>query len=131
VPTPDPLADRCPLCTADRVTSWHFEDQDCWIADCMVCATPMVVWRVHGLPEPDLESRLLERLGEAASSRYGAGGFWIDGRRRRIPDHWHAHARPQGGFFDPRSRLYGVYEAAEGVRKTLSQGSGAEPAEPE
>jgi hypothetical protein len=97
----------------------------------MVCATPMVVWRVHGLPEPDLESRLLERLGEAASSRYGAGGFWIDGRRRRIPDHWHAHARPQGGFFDPRSRLYGVYEAAEGVRKTLSQGSGAEPAEPE
>jgi len=105
-----PLAGQCPLCAADRVTSWHFEDEDCWIADCMVCATPMVVWRVHGLPDPELERRLLERLGEAASSRYGVEGFWIDGRRRRIPDHWHAHARPQGGFFDPGSRLYGKYQ---------------------
>jgi hypothetical protein len=83
------------------------------------------------LPDPDLESRLLERLGEAASSRYGAQGFWIDGRRRRIPDHWHAHARPQGGFFDPRSRLYGVYEGGGRTAETLSPGSGAKPTEPE
>lgn len=78
---------------------WQFEDEHCWIADCLVCATPMVVWREHGLPEPDLERLLLERLADTASARYGTGGFWIDPVRRRIPDHWHAHARPEGGFF--------------------------------
>jgi len=28
---------------------------------------------------------------------------------RRIPDHWNAHARPVGGFFDPKSELYGKF----------------------
>jgi hypothetical protein len=99
--------DSCPLCSAERVTAWHFEDEECWVADCLVCATPMVVWRTHGLPGPELEERLLERLAQAAAARYGGRGFWIDTERRRIPDHWHAHARPRGGFFDPRSPLYG------------------------
>ena len=96
----EPSSAACPLCTAEQVTPWHFEDDECWIADCLICATPMVVWRPHGLPDPDLERRLLSRLAEAATARYGDGGFWIDAIRRRIPDHWHAHARPQGGFFD-------------------------------
>ena len=59
----------------------------------------MIVWRTHGLPEPSDEQRLLDRLADAAASRFGEEGFWIDGERRRIPDHWHAHARPKGGFF--------------------------------
>ena len=95
----------CPLCVAERVTAWHFEDDECWVADCVVCATPMVVWRAHGLPDSDVEQRLLDRLAGTAAERYGNGGFWIDGERRRIPDHWHAHARPAGGFFDPASPL--------------------------
>jgi hypothetical protein len=98
----------CPLCRAERITAWHFEDEECWITDCMVCMTPMVVWRPHGLPEPAVETRLLERLGAVAAGRYPFG-FEVDGERRRIPDHWHAHARPAGGFFDPASPLYGRY----------------------
>ena len=101
----DALQD-CLLCSAERVTAWHFEDDDCWIADCMVCATPMIVWRSHGLPEPDQESRLLERLHAVAGDFFGAGGYWIDGERRRIPDHWHAHARPAGGFFGPNAQVH-------------------------
>ena len=93
------MAESCPLCVAERVTRWHFEDDECWVADCMVCSTPMVVWRHHGLPDAEVEQRLLDRLAVAAASRYGRGGFWIDPNRRRIPDHWHAHARPEGGFF--------------------------------
>ena len=27
------------------------------------------------------------------------GRFYLDGHMRNIPDHWHAHARPEGGFF--------------------------------
>ena len=102
-------SETCLLCTAERVTEWHFEDEECWIADCLVCRTPMVVWRTHGLPEPTLEQRLLDALGRVAAERYGSDGYWIDGERRRIPDHWHAHARPAGGFFDPASELYGRF----------------------
>ena len=91
--------EECLLCAEERLTHWYFEDDECWVADCIVCATPMVVWRFHGLPEFTLERRLLERLERTAAERYGAGGYWIDGERRRIPEHWHAHARPKGGFF--------------------------------
>ena len=100
------FADDCLLCRAERVTAWHFEDDSCWVADCVVCATPMVVLRAHALPDVAVEEELLSRLSKIASERYPEG-FWIDGERRRIPDHWHAHARPAGGFFDPASELYG------------------------
>lgn len=96
-------SDPCLLCSAEHVTPWHFEDEECWVADCMVCATPMVVWRTHGLPDPDVETALLAKLAQVAAERYPQG-HWIDGERRRIPDHWHAHARPAGGFFDPSRR---------------------------
>ena len=94
----------CLLCDAERVTEWHLEDEDCWVADCSVC---MIVWRTHGLPDPKLEAALLGRLERIAAARYGDEGYWVDPERRRIPEHWHAHARPAGGFFDPRSHLYG------------------------
>ncbi|MBI4260288.1 MAG: hypothetical protein HY658_06940 [Actinobacteria bacterium] len=100
--------DGCQLCSAERMTDWHFEDEACWVADCVVCATPMIVWRTHGLPDEDVERDLLARLEKVAEARYGREGFWIDPERRRIPDHWHAHARPAGGFFDPASPLYGA-----------------------
>jgi hypothetical protein len=74
----------------------------------------MIVWRTHGLPEDEIEQTLLKTLGRVAADRYGDGGFWIDPERRRIPDHWHAHARPAGGFFDPESELFGVDRPSEG-----------------
>jgi hypothetical protein len=103
------MSDECLLCSADRVTPWLHEDSDCWVAECLVCRTPMIVWRPHGLPEPELESELLSRLEQVAAARYGPEGYWVDPERRRIPDHWHAHARPAGGFFDPASDLYGTF----------------------
>lgn len=96
----------CLLCSAERVTEWLHEDDECWVADCLVCMTPMVVWRPHGLPAEATEAELITRLEGIAAARYGDDGYWIDPERRRIPDHWHAHARPAGGFFDPRSELY-------------------------
>jgi hypothetical protein len=99
------MSDACLLCRADHVTTWHFEDDECWVADCLVCATPMIVWRTHEIPDDDDERRLRTRLEQIAAERYPEG-FWIDDERRRIPDHWHAHARPAGGFFDPASELY-------------------------
>jgi len=105
----DVMTDDCLLCNAERITDWHLEDEDCWVADCMVCMTPMVVWRTHGLPGSPLEAAMISQLERIAAARYGEQGYYIDGERRRILDHWHAHARSSADFFDPRSPLYGTY----------------------
>jgi hypothetical protein len=96
----------CLLCAAERVTEWFYEGEDCWVAECMVCRTPMVVWSQHGLPDLASEAPMIAHLETIASARYGDDGFWLDPERRRIPDHWHVHARPSGEFFDPSSPLY-------------------------
>jgi hypothetical protein len=127
------MDEACLLCSADRLTDWHLDDADCWVADCIVCMTPMIVWRIHGLPDPQLERTLLGRLEQVATERYGDGGFWVDPERRRIPDHWHAHARPAGGFFDPRSTLFERWEEGEaqvGGDPASADGSSAEAGSP-
>ncbi len=100
-PRPDPRfarVDGCDLCRAARVTPWYWEDEICWIAECDVCDVPMVVWRYHGT-EPPAEhvAHMRERLREIAAAQLGE--FWVDAHMRNIPDHYHAHARPNGGFF--------------------------------
>ena len=45
-------ADGCDLCEAARITPWYHEDDICWIAECEICAVPMVVWRGHGTEPP-------------------------------------------------------------------------------
>jgi hypothetical protein len=70
----------------------------CWVADCEICATPMVVWRSHGVDPStaDLE-HMLGRLAAVANQVFD--GHYVDDNMRNIPDHFHVHARPQGGFF--------------------------------
>ena len=88
----------CDLRRADRITPWYHEDEICWIAECEICEVPMVVWRWHGVEPPaDHVDHMRARLGEIAAAQLGA--FWVDTHMRNIPDHWHAHARPRGGFF--------------------------------
>ena len=91
-------APACPLCRAERLTHWYHEDTLCWIADCEVCATPMVVWRQHGMPDEADRTEMLDRLGQTARLEYPEG-FWLDPQMRQIPDHFHCHARPKDGFF--------------------------------
>jgi hypothetical protein len=86
------------LCRAERITPWYHEDDVCWIAECEICAVPMVVWRAHGVTPPPADlQHMLVRLRDVAATEIGA--YWIDDHMRNIPDHWHAHARPDGGFF--------------------------------
>lgn len=94
------MADGCELCEAARMTEWFFEDDVCWIAECEQCYVPMVVWKQHDpYPADDVRARMLERLGEVVQSSYAFDGFYIDDNMRSIPAHYHAHARPRGGFF--------------------------------
>jgi hypothetical protein len=87
----------CELCEAARFTHWYHEDDICWVADCEVCDTPMVVWRSHGTDPPAAHvSHMLERLAEAGRLRFGPDGWTIDRVMRQIPDHFHAHLRDPG-----------------------------------
>jgi hypothetical protein len=91
-------SDACDLCEAAKITHWFHEDEVCWIAECEICDTPMVVWRWHGI-DPSAED-LAHMHGELA--RVTAAVFdahYVDDNMRNIPDHYHAHARPHGGFF--------------------------------
>ena len=89
----------CQLCDAERVTAWFYEDEVCWIADCEICFVPMVVWRQHApAPPQETRSHMHEQLSRIANQEL-AGAHYIDDHMRRIPDHYHAHARPSGGFF--------------------------------
>jgi hypothetical protein len=94
----------CMLCQAKKITPWFYDDEVCWIAECEICAVPMVVWRWHGTAPPDEDlAHMRARLAEVAEREVGP--FFIDDHMRNIPDHWHAHARPKGGFFGSRSPL--------------------------
>ena len=91
--------DNCELCEAARMSEWFFEDDECWIAECESCGVPMVVWRVHN-PDPPIEirERLIGKLTDVVSQFFDFE-LRIDDNMRTIPDHYHAHARPKGGFY--------------------------------
>lgn len=91
--------DNCELCEAARMSEWFFEDEECWIAECESCGVPMVVWREHN-PDPPIEirERLIEKLTDVVSQFFDFE-LRIDDNMRTIPDHYHAHARPKGGFY--------------------------------
>jgi hypothetical protein len=92
------MAGRCELCQAARITPWYYEDELCWIAECEICEVPMVVWRQHGTtPSADELEVMHARLREVADAHFGA--IYIDDLMRNIPDHYHAHGRPEGGFW--------------------------------
>ena len=89
----------CDLCEEARITPWFFEDELCWIAECEICAVPMVVWRNHDAkPADDVKAALHDRLANVVLE-YFTFEHYVDDNMRNIPDHYHAHARPVGGFF--------------------------------
>jgi hypothetical protein len=91
--------DDCDLCEAARITPWFHEDDVCWIAECEICFVPMVVWRFHGTePPPDHLAHMHAELGRVAGDTLTVDHY-VDDNMRNIPDHYHAHARPKGGFF--------------------------------
>jgi hypothetical protein len=92
-------SDDCDLCEAARITEWFHEDDICWIAECEICAVPMVVWRHHGVQPPSEHlEHMQEQLARVAKDQLTVEHY-VDDNMRNIPDHYPAHARPRGGFF--------------------------------
>jgi hypothetical protein len=97
--TREAFDESCDLCEAARITPWFHEDDVCWIAECEICAVPMVVWRGHGTDPPAEElAHMHARLAEVVEVHF-TYEHYVDDNMRNIPDHYHAHARPRGGFF--------------------------------
>ena len=95
----------CELCEAARLTTWYHEDDVCWVADCEVCAVPMVVWRTHGTdPPPEARAHMVGELARVADEVLGAGTWSLDDVMRQIPDHFHAHARDPGWWMHRAAR---------------------------
>jgi len=96
----------CDLCRAAKITPWYHEDDICWVAECDICEVPMVVWRYHGTQPPaEHLAHMHTKLREIATAEFGE--IFVDDHMRNIPDHYHAHGRPKGGFFGyevPRKR---------------------------
>ena len=89
----------CDLCEAARITPWFHEDDVCWIAECEICYVPMVVWKSHDPnPPDDVKTVLHTRLAEVVAEHFEFEHY-VDDNMRNIPDHYHAHGRPVGGFF--------------------------------
>lgn len=75
------------------MTTWWFEDDVCWVAECESCSVPMVVWKLHDPnPSSEVTAMMLDRLRTVADE-HGPENYWIDDTLRTIPDHYHAHAR--------------------------------------
>lgn len=76
------------------MTIRYFEDETCWIADCLICRVPMVVWREHdAVPSAEVRDGLLANLAPVAAEFYSGREWYYDDHMRKIPDHYHAHAR--------------------------------------
>ncbi|MBT4208358.1 hypothetical protein HOE22_08455, partial [Candidatus Woesearchaeota archaeon] len=56
---------------------------------------PMIVWKEHTMDVHELDQNLLETfLVECAKQFYIGEEFYISKDQRKIPDHFHWHARP-------------------------------------
>ena len=85
----------CELCDDEALTTRYVEDAEYWIADCLVCHVPMVVWRRHDpAPPPSVRERLIEAITPVARDFFATTAWYYDDHMRKIPDHYHGHARP-------------------------------------
>lgn len=85
---------RCDLCEAAVITTRYASDDESWVAECEICAVPMIVWREHDPDPPShVRERLWAKLAAVADEVIGEGLWRLDDHMRNIPDHYHAHAR--------------------------------------
>ena len=97
------VRDDCDLCEAARITPWFHEDDVCWIAECEICAVPMVVWRGHGTEPPaDELEHMHAQLAEVVAVHFDVRAL----RRRQHAQHPRPLPRarpPPGRLLRPRA----------------------------
>lgn len=96
----------CPLCAAEKITRWYYEDERIWVADCLVCWVPMVVLKEHGLGTRAQFDYMVLKARELFGD-----DCYLDPHMRLIPDHRHFHVR---GYRRPRGSYHLGMASGEG-----------------
>jgi hypothetical protein len=79
--------EKCELCFLSKITHWYFETDDFVVCDCKLCKVPMYVWKKHNFPTEKQRQEMLSHAFENFPN------YRIDGKRRKIPEHFHFHCR--------------------------------------
>jgi len=78
---------ECPLCKAEHLTNWYYEDDLFYFCDCKSCGIPMVVLRRHTM-KPSWDEvngmKYVTRVLFGADIRFRT-------EQRQIKDHLHWH----------------------------------------
>jgi len=77
----------CPLCKKEKLTHWYYEGPEFWIADCITCNIPMLVWNEHVKDTPKEKK---EELVKFVKKHFG-DQVKIRWRMNKIKDHFHFH----------------------------------------
>ena len=88
--------DGCALCKRERLTTWYYDIGEWWIADCVTCQVPMVVYIHHIVIPPPVQLSYILRFLRAQSDNLSHTNYppeKYDFFRRSIPDHFHFHLR--------------------------------------
>ena len=86
----DEYDSNCPLCRAEHLTPWIWEDEVCWICYCAThTETPMIVLKRHSA-EPTPEE--MEHIKAVKNKLFPELRF--RGHMQSLPDHWHEHLVP-------------------------------------
>ena len=98
----------CDLIAGNLITKKYHEDEQCIIVDCATCGpdVPMVVYKKHERHPADLEeAQMIRKLIDIADKAFGRGCWKLDDEMKKIPDHWHCHARPVGRSIARRLKI--------------------------
>ena len=66
---------------------------------------------------------MLQQLGAVVHAAYTFERYYIDDNMRSIPTHYHAHARPHGGFFGHGHASHQLEPTGQNANKPLESGS--------
>jgi len=80
---------KCSLCKAEELTHWYINTKEFWIADCLDCNIPMLVWKEH---VKDFPKGKREELIDFVKKCFG-NHVQIRWLQRKIKDHAHLHIK--------------------------------------
>ena len=81
----------CQLCTAEKLTKRYYEDDCWWIADCLTCNVPLVVYKGHTVQVLVVDLDVIYKAIQGIFPGLKMEHFDFD--RRSIPNHYHFHIR--------------------------------------
>jgi len=96
---------KCDLCKAEKKTHWYYPEKRedlltnkarYWIADCLTCKVPMVVYREHTTrPPKEMIDKMMEHAHRIGRDVYGDDKYKLRFENRKIKDHYHFHIEPK------------------------------------